>query len=309
MKMKNLLSITLSTVIACSLVACGSSVGSASADGGDSPAVRTAAAISLSTTSASEATTETPGVAVRVNGQETEIKAHIMVPLQAVAEKLGFTVAVDDDTVVVTGETRYATVTIGVDQYFAAPTQEGMMGASLFSLGCAPYEADGVTYVPVGLFDALLGCREGTVVLEDNTVKINTEAQNDVQIPNPFVDYETLEDAAAAAGFGLIAPDTLDGYPRRTVQTMGSEMIQVFYENDSHAVLVRKAAGDGDISGDYNTYSQNGTMDVDGLTVSVRGNGSLIMVAAWSDGGYTYAVDSDAGMSAESMSGLIQNVK
>lgn len=309
MKMKNLMGITLSTAIALSLAACGSSTGNASADRRDSPAIQTAAAISLSTTSTSETVPEAPGVTVQINGQETEIKAHIMVPLQAVAEKLGFTVAVDDDKVVVTGETRYAKMAIGVDQYFAAPTQEGMMGASLFSLGCAPYEADGVTYVPIGLFDALLGCREGTVVLEDNTVKINTEAQNDVQIPNPFVDYETLEDAAAAAGFELTAPDTLDSYPQRTVQTMGKDMIQIFYENDEHSVLVRKAAGDSDISGDYNVYSQNGTMDVDGLTVSVRGNDGLIMVAIWSNGGYTYAVDSDAGMSAENMSELIQNVK
>lgn len=309
MKMKNLMSITISTAIAFSLAACGSSTGNVSADRGDSPAIQTAAAISLSNASASETAPETPGVAVQVNGQDTEIKAHIMVPLQAVAEKLGFTVTLDNDTVVVTGETRYATMTIGVDQYFAAPTQEGMMGASLFSLGYAPYEADGVTYVSIGLFDALLGCREGTVVLEGNTVKINTEAQNDVQIPNPFVDYETLEDAAAAAGFELTAPDTLDSYPQRTVQTMSKEMIQIFYENDEHSVLVRKAAGDSDISGDYNVYSQKGTMDVDGLTVSVRGNDGLIMVAVWSDDGYTYAVDSDAGMSAENMSELIRNVE
>lgn len=309
MKMKNLLTLTLSAAIALSLVACGGSVGNALTDTGDSPAVRTAAAISLATVSSPETEQEIPGASVQVNGQETEIKAHIMVPLRAVAEKLGFTVAWDNGTVVVTGETRYARVTIGVDQYFAAPTQEDMVGASLFSLGCAPYVADGVTYVPVELFDTLLGCHEGTVVLEENTVKINTEAQNDVQIPNPFVDYETLEAAAAATGFELTAPDTLDSYPQRTVQTMGKEVIQIFYENDEHSVLVRKAAGDSDISGDYNVYSQNGTMDVDGLTISVRGNDGLIMVAVWSDGGYTYAVDSDAGMSTESMSELIQNVK
>lgn len=131
---------------------------------------------------------ETPpaGCAIEIDGKRIGARAHVMVPLRAVAEQLGFTVTWDNGVVTVTGPERYAELTIGEDQYFAAPTQEGLAGASLFSLGCAPVLIDGVTYVPVELFDALLGCREGTVVLEDNTVKISTEptAMDRVQIPS-----------------------------------------------------------------------------------------------------------------------------
>lgn len=116
-----------------------------------------------------------PGFALEIDGEDIDARACVMVPLRAVAEKLGFTVAWDNGSITVTGPERYAELTVGVDQYFAAPTQEGMMGASLFSLGCAPYVSGDVAYVPVELFDALLGCKEGTVVLEGNTVTINTE--------------------------------------------------------------------------------------------------------------------------------------
>ena len=116
-----------------------------------------------------------PGFAIEVDGEQANVRACVMVPLRDVAEKLGFTVAWDNGVVTVTGAERYVQLTVGENQYFAAPTQEGVMGASLFSLGCAPVLMGNATYVPVELFDALLGCREGTVVLEDGAIRIHTD--------------------------------------------------------------------------------------------------------------------------------------
>ena len=70
-----------------------------------------------------------PGFEIEIDGKDSGTRAHIMVPLRAVAEKLGFTVAWDNGAVTVTGPERYAELTIGTDQYFAAPTKEGGMGA------------------------------------------------------------------------------------------------------------------------------------------------------------------------------------
>ena len=97
------------------------------------------------------------GYTIEIDGRDSGARAHVMVPLRALAEALGFTVT--------------------LDQYFAAPTQEGLAGASLFSLGCAPVLMNDVTYVPVELFDALLGCKEGTVVLEDGAIHIHTDSR------------------------------------------------------------------------------------------------------------------------------------
>lgn len=135
------------------------------------------------------------GYTVEIGGRDSGARARVMVPLRAVAEKLGFTVAWDDGVVTVTGPERYTEFTAGVDQYFAAPTQEGLAGASLFSLGCAPILMNDVTYVPVGLFDALLGCKEGTVTLEGNTVRIHTDPG--------------FTDAAKAAGMSTAAMTAL----------------------------------------------------------------------------------------------------
>lgn len=251
------------------------------------------------------------GYAVEIDGGDSGVRAQVVVPLRAVAEKLGFTVTWDNGVVTVTGPERYAQLTVGVDQYFAAPTQEGMAGASLFSLGCAPYVFNDATYVPVELFDALLGCKEGTVTLEGNVIHINTDpsSMSAVQLPSPFTSHTTLAEAAKVVGFELTVPEKAGGSPRRDIETMSGEMIQVFYGNDENEICVRKEAGSGDISGDYNQYAQSKTVEVNGFSVTMRGENGLVMVAIWENSGYTYAVTSGAGMSAAAMTALIQSVK
>ena len=251
------------------------------------------------------------GFIIEVDGEQVNTRASVMVPLRILAEKLGFTVSWDDGVVTVTGQERYVQLTVGVDQYFAAPTQEGMMGASLFSLGSAPYVTNGNTYVPVELFDALLGCKEGTVTLEKNTVKINTDSSltNTVQIPNPFTNHATLTDAAKTAGFELTVPEKVNGTARRDIQTMEGGMIQVFYGDEENEVCIRKAFGSEDISGDYNSYAQITTVNADGTNVTMKGEKNLVYLAIWTGGGYTYSISIQAGMSSADMAALVQSVK
>lgn len=181
------------------------------------------------------------------------------------------------------------------------------MGASLFSLTCAPYLVDGSTYVPVELFDALLGCEEGTVTLEGNTVKINTESN--VQIPSPFADHATLEDAAKAVGFDLIVPEKVNGNPRQGIQTMDGEMIQVFYGDEDQEVCIRKAPGGEDISGDFSSYAQVREMSINGTDVTMKGENDLVCLAIWTSGGYTYSISIRGGMSGAGMAALVRLVK
>lgn len=252
-----------------------------------------------------------PGFAIEVDGEQADVRACVMVPLRTVAEKLGFTVTWDNGVVTVTGAERYVQLTVGENQYFAAPTQEGMLGASLFPLSCAPYVVDGSTFVPVELFDALLGCEEGTVTLEGNTVKINTDpsAADNVQIPNPFTDHTALEDAAKAVGFELSVPEKVSGSSRQCIQTMDSGMIQVFYGDEDHEVLIRKAPGGEDISGDYNVYTQVKATNVNGSVVTMKGEDGVVYLAIWSNGGYTYSISARAGMSEADMAALVRLVK
>ena len=125
---------------------------------------------------------------------------------------------------------------------------------------------------------------DGTVATEEILIGDNT------QIPNPFVDCDTLADAAALAGFDIIVPDSVDGYEERAITAMENNMIQVLYLHGDDQVCVRKAATDEDCSGDYKAYSEEKTVTVGDKEVTMRGNNGKVMVAVWSEGGYSYSI-------------------
>ena len=158
---------------------------------------------------------------------------------------------------------------------------------------------------------SLLGCKTGTVTLEGNTVKISTapSAADAVQIPNPFTSRAGLTDAAKAAGFELAVPEKVNGSPRRDIQTIDGEMIQVFYGDEDDEVCIRKAPGGEDISGDYNVYTQVKTADVNGTAVTMKGENGLVHLAIWTGGGYTYSISARAGMSEADIIALVRLVK
>ena len=245
---------------------------------------------------------------VQVNGETVEATACVMVPLRAVAEPLGFTVTWDSGSVLVDNGTIHTKVTIGVDQYTITTSKETLVGMSApFSLGAAPYVADGVTYVPLGLFNALLGNREGAVALENDTVVIRTEA---AELANPFADCASLEEAEEIAGFSLELPEQIPGWADRTaIRAMDAALIEVTYEGRGRELTIRKGTGSGDISGDYNPYDHQETVMADGCRITVKGTDGQMAVAVWSRDGYTYAVSTAPGMELGDLTALAAAVR
>ena len=95
------------------------------------------------------------------------------------------------------------------------------------------------------------------------------------QVTNPFVTYQSLEEAEEAAGFALPAPESFEGAGRREIAVIDGRIIDVTYLDgeDNRILTIRKGTGEEDISGDYNEYPQEDVMDLGGLSVTVRGDG------------------------------------
>lgn len=110
------------------------------------------------------------------------------------------------------------------------------------------------------------------------------------EIPNPFVDCNSLEDAAKIAGFDFVVPDTIGKFTDRTIQAIDKDVIQVIYNNGDNSVYIRKGIGSDDISGDYNNYSETNTVMVGNLQVTVKGENGTVSVATWTDNGFTFAM-------------------
>ena len=129
------------------------------------------------------------------------------------------------------------------------------------------------------------------------------------QIPNPYVDYETLEEACEAAGVSLRLPDSIEGYERIDYQAIDGQMINVIYTAaDGSMLLIRKAKGSEDISGDYNEYEHNSEQTINDIDVQVRGDGDTLSAAVWYDKGEAYSVTVDRPMEKDRGLELLQQL-
>lgn len=129
------------------------------------------------------------------------------------------------------------------------------------------------------------------------------------QIANPFVECATMQEAAKIAGFEMTVPETVEGFADPAIEAVKEDMIQVSFAKGDDELLLRKALGTDDVSGDYNTYAETNTLTVGDLTVTAKGSDGVVHVATWTSGDYTFAIDaSGAGISEDLVSSLVQSV-
>lgn len=180
---------------------------------------------------------------------------------------------------------------------------------------------------------SLVACGENGNPVDDNTnivgddpatweptIIIDSEQKSDVEIPDPFSECGSLEEAAQNARFSLDIPEAVDGYAQCMIRTMaggeGSAMIEVIYQNEidenestdrADEIRMRKAKGDEDISGDYTEYSETSSLTIENIQVTVKGEHGNINFATWTNNGYTYSIGiySETGITAEKMSDFL----
>ncbi len=159
---------------------------------------------------------------------------------------------------------------------------------------------------------ALIACKMDSKTTGQATDGSQTVADNLVGIANPWVDCETLKDAEVVAGFDIAAPESIEGYEEKIISAIKNEMIQVNFNHGDNAIYLRKGVKDGannDISGDYNNYESSENVDINGCTVTFRGNDGTVNVAIWINGDFCYAIGSSVGLEAEYMSSLVRQLQ
>ncbi|WP_349768839.1 RNA polymerase sigma factor [Hungatella hominis] len=73
------------------------------------------------------------------------------------------------------------------------------------------------------------------------------------------------------AGFEYRTPEQVEVCSENKIQAVDQEMIQVIYSADENQILIRKALGTRNISGDYNNYQKEETITVDEMQVTLKG--------------------------------------
>lgn len=233
-----------------------------------------------------------------------------LVPLRVIAEKMGYTVLWDDkDKEVKVGNDEWEVVfNIGVDSYYGVTKIKdavGMTGPQ--SYGVLPKLADNTTYVPAKMFE-LMGYEFSSVGQFASFTKAGTKEDN-VQLPNPIKEYNTLDEAKKAVVFKALVPGAMpEGYTLSWVSTINDELFQISYKNGDNEILYRTAEGTEDISGDYNVYKNEKSLKIAGIDVTIKGNEGVAK-ATWTKDGLTYSIYADKEISEQDITNIIASIR
>lgn len=119
------------------------------------------------------------------------------------------------------------------------------------------------------------------------------EAWNTAALPNPWIDTDSLDKAAAVSGLTMDAPEYLpEGMERQHYRAMKGT-VEADYSNGENELTLRASLDRGGLAltGDYNSYSSTWQEKVGDLVIDCIGDGERINAAAWKIGGVSYALD------------------
>lgn len=145
--------------------------------------------------------------------------------------------------------------------------------------------------------DKTSGGSRGSSLTQQSEPSVTDDTQ--VAPPSPWNEHETLDDLKNAVDFPISFPESIDGMSISFLQEMG-KLAEARYGDDK--ITLRKGAGTDDVSGDYNEYSEEKTLD-GGITA--KGENGLIKLAVWTDGEYSYSIASSDGISEETALELV----
>ena len=269
-----------------------------------------AAAATMAFSATAFAGTSSP-YSLNINGKAANEEVLVLVPLRETAEQLGFKVSYNKGTILVDDGIMHTNLTIGENTYQVVTSNPDLIGMSApFSLSSAPVMTNGKTYVPIELFVPLTGNDSSIIKTDGSAISISKKADTkneDVQIPNPLTEHETLADLAKTVGFDVTLPAVDKAYKETAFIDISGTTADVRFADDEDTITFRKAKGSDDISGDNKTYKENKTIAVKDVSVSVKGNDG-INTATWQKDGFTYSFSSDKAMTQDALVKAIENL-
>lgn len=140
----------------------------------------------------------------------------------------------------------------------------------------------------------------------------SSDAQERMQIANPWSEFDSLEEAEADADVEIALPESYQRFDHRIYRAMRGEMLEVIYQDadGQEGFRIRKSRGSEDISGDYTSYAQKKTLAIHGRSVETRGNNDEISTAIWNstDDSYAICIAEDQHFTEEDIRNLVEAI-
>jgi hypothetical protein len=145
------------------------------------------------------------------------------------------------------------------------------------------------------------------VILMISGVACSSNGQS--QLPNPIVDYDSIEDVQKAVDFDFdLLGNIPKGFTLDSTSVINKQIAQIIYKNGEDRICYRVAKGSDDISGDYNEYPVENSITIGNCHVLLRGAEEKINLATWEKDGLSFAVSFNEGMAPSAVEQIIVSV-
>ncbi len=148
------------------------------------------------------------------------------------------------------------------------------------------------------------------IALASALILPQTEGNHNINVVTPYTVYSSMEEAEKVTGFRLVYPETYQDGKAAVISVYTGNMIEVIYQNaaEEETMCIRKAKGNDDISGDYNHYAQEETLQAGTKTVTAKGDADKFSLLIWNDQGYSYAVMLQEPVGSQEAAGIAEMI-
>ena len=240
--------------------------------------------------------------AVPEYSQSTILACEGMIEIQ-IAKDENNTIAIrksadEGDNTGLFGDYQFKKINIG-DCEVTLKTENGKIYAAYFtgedgtiSISCnTPLKLSEVKTMLQQLID------EGTKAKEDYT-------SASTGMPNPFIECNTLEEAAKIAQVNIKLPE----YSQCTIYAVKNSFVEVQYPlNETSNITIRKSAGEEDISGVYDGKEMQ-LHSTDGVDVNVRLKDGKFISAYFTGDDGTYSITCDEPLEANEIIAIVDSI-
>ncbi len=188
----------------------------------------------------------------------------------------------------------------GISRHFRGKRAFGARSGRMYSLAAAA--AAFVIIGGVGLWQHMRAPQTGITSSYESSGVSDTFA---------VIDCASAQELSSLMGFDVPELSHLPFEPQEVLYTaIGKDLAQIRYlgSGETDMLTYRKSPGAEDNSGDYNTYSETGSLDINGLSLQIKGHDGLIYLACWSDPEYSYSISIASGCTKEELSAIISDL-
>lgn len=138
----------------------------------------------------------------------------------------------------------------------------------------------------------------------------NEESNSLIQDTSEITEYSSVDEVSEVVGFKVEDIKNLPFDIKTSTYTLyDNRMVSITYSNDTESAVFRKSKGHEDNSGDYNRYENVIEVEMNQLSVILKGNEAGYNLAIWTNGDYSYSLFISMDLSEIKWSNIILGIE